>query len=144
MADRKYEGGAEETYQKGLQNMDQYDRDLNPDGLAGRNVDMQGPHPETDNPPTAYDVKEIHNKLQGFEDDELRSIPIMPEGSRLEQGAVYIDLMQDQPREFKAMGDMTAGRNNAYVPKANVDYVLWNRLIGVQNPERLDQADERP
>jgi len=26
------------------------------------------------------------------------------------------------------------------VPKANVDYVLWNRLSGVQIPERLDEA----
>ncbi|MBD2247419.1 hypothetical protein [Nostoc sp. FACHB-888] len=41
-----------------------------------------------------------------------------------------------------AMGGMEAGSNNWYVPKTEVSYQLWNRLIGVQNPERLDQASE--
>jgi hypothetical protein len=39
------------------------------------------------------------------------------------------------------MGDMVAGASNYYVPKDNIDYTLWNRLIGVTNPERLDIAD---
>ena len=29
-----------------------------------------------------------------------------------------------------------------YVPKTEVDYRLWNRLIGVDNPERLGEADD--
>jgi hypothetical protein len=36
--------------------------------------------------------------------------------------------------------DMTASSENWYVPKSGVDYELWNRLIGIQNPERLYQA----
>ena len=33
---------------------------------------------------------------------------------------------------------MEATANHWYVPKTEVGYVLWNRLTGVQNPERLD------
>jgi hypothetical protein len=38
---------------------------------------------------------------------------------------------------------MVAELDHYYVPKKLVDYVLWNRLIGVDNPERVQQADER-
>jgi len=37
---------------------------------------------------------------------------------------------------------MVATKHNWYVPKASVDYQLWNLLIGVQEPERLGLADE--
>ena len=32
---------------------------------------------------------------------------------------------------------MVATKEHWYVPKAAVDYELWNRLIGVSDPERL-------
>jgi hypothetical protein len=38
---------------------------------------------------------------------------------------------------------MVAERGRWYVPKASVDYQLWNALIGITNPERLGQAAER-
>jgi hypothetical protein len=75
-------------------------------------------------------------------DDELKPIPIVPPGTRLEQGATYVDLQDPRLDEFTATGDMAAGPNNWYVPKSDVDYQLWNRLIGVVNPERLGEADE--
>ena len=93
-------------------------------------------HPERNNPPTAYDVKEAHRRLQGFTDDELTQLPILPPGSRLEQGATYVDLRDPERKEFKATGNMEAGRDNWYVPKANVDYGLWNRLTGATPPQR--------
>jgi hypothetical protein len=37
---------------------------------------------------------------------------------------------------------MQAGANDRYVPKSEVDYQLWNRLIGIDNPERLGEADD--
>ncbi len=61
---------------------------------------------------------------------------------RLEQGAKYIDLNDPERKEFTAMGAMSASRNNWYVPKTEVDYMLWNRLTEVQNPERLGEASE--
>jgi hypothetical protein len=136
-------GSAERTHEPWELQPDEYQQDLNPDGGAGLNVDLRGPHPEkSPNLRTAYDLKEVHRRMQGFTDDELKAIPVMPQGSRLEQGATYIDLSSDHPQEFTAMGGMRAEGNNCYVPKTEVDYVLWNRLIGVDNPERLNQADD--
>lgn len=86
---------------------------------------------------TAYDIKDVHRMLEGITDDGLKAIPVLWEGARLEQGATYIDLRDPQRREFKATGDMVATHEHWYVPKDAVDYELWNRLIGITNPERL-------
>jgi hypothetical protein len=133
---------AEETYQPGEQNLDQYDRDLGPNGMAGRNVPGQGPNPARDGSArTAYDVKAVHKRLNNLTDDELKAIQILPEGTRLQQGATYINLLGDR-REITATGDMSAEKGTAYVPKDSVDYQFWNRLIGITNPERLGEAGE--
>jgi hypothetical protein len=64
-----------------------------PDAAVGQNYGLVGPHPEKeDGHPTAHDIKEIHRQLQEYTDDELRQIPVLPRGSRLEQGKTYIDL----------------------------------------------------
>ena len=46
-------------------------------------------------------------------------------------------------QEFTALGSMEAGTDDWYVAKDAVDYQLWNRLIGIENPERLGEADNR-
>jgi len=125
----------EETYQPDAQPQDDFDRDLHPAAQAGINVAGVGPDYE-DTARTAYDVKAAHRNLQGLADDELKSISVLPHGARLRQGAIYIDLRDPDCRELKATGEMTAGADNLYVPKDEVDYQLWNRLIGVQTPER--------
>jgi len=38
--------------------------------------------------------------------------------------------------EFTAEGKEEAGEADYIVPKKEVDYQLWNRLIGVSDPER--------
>lgn len=51
--------------------------------------------------------------------------------------------MKSQERkEFTAMGVMEVGPKNQYVPKTEVDYQLWNRLKGVQNPERIEETNQ--
>ncbi len=72
----------------GEQHPEPWRSDLNPDAMAGMNVGTAGPHPELD-ARTAYDIKRIHRQLQEFPDDELKRIPVLPPGSRLEQGATY-------------------------------------------------------
>ncbi|HEX6511421.1 MAG TPA: hypothetical protein VF157_03920 [Chloroflexota bacterium] len=42
--------------------------------------------------------------------------------------------------DFTATGHMEAEPGGWFVRKDSVDYQLWNRLIGVTNPERLGQA----
>lgn len=123
------------------QQPDEWQQDLNPDQMAGQNFGLEGPHPEKE-APNASEIKEIYNQLQDYTKAELKQIPVLPPGSRLEQGAKYIDLKDPEPKEFTAMGNMEAGPDNWYVPKTEVDYQLWNRLTGVQSPERLGETGE--
>ncbi len=132
---------SEKTSRQTEQQPDEWQQDLNPNSMAGQNVGLEGPHPEKD-APNAYEIKELHSTLEGYTSDELKQIPVLPPGSRLEQGAKYVDLMDSKRKVFTAMGNMEAGPSNRYVPKTEVDYQLWNRLIGVQNPERLGEANE--
>ena len=121
---------------------DEYQADLNPNLMAGQNTGSVGDHPEKD-AQTAYDVKDVHRRMRGFSDDELKQIPVVPTGSRLEQGATYLDLLNPGQGEITAQGNMEAGSNTCYVPKSEVDYQLWNRLRGVEDPERVGQGDDR-
>jgi len=114
----------------------EYQRDLNPEAAAGINYGLVGPHPEKDNPRTAYEVKEVHRRLAEFTDDQLKQIPILPAGSRLEQDATYLDLADPDRKEFKATSGMRAEPESLLVPKSEVDYQLWNRLRGVTDPAR--------
>ena len=123
------------------QKPDEWQQDLNPNLMAGQNVGIEGPHPEKD-APNAYEIKDLHNQLEGYTSDELKQIPVLPRGSRLEQGATYVDLRDAERKQFTAMGNMEAGPSNWYVPKTEVGYELWNRLTKVQNPERLGEANE--
>src|SRR6266849_3838308 len=72
--------------------------------------------------------------------DELKNITILPAGTRLEQGAKYIDLRHLEQGEFVATSNMVADGGNAYVPKKETDYLLWNRLNQVETPARLDET----
>jgi hypothetical protein len=125
----------------GMQHPEEYRRDLNPHANEAQNLDIIGSHPEK-SARTAFDIKELHNRMRDFADADLAQIRVLPMGSRLEQGATYIDLNDPQSREFTATGEMTAGPNNYFVPKTEVHYQLWNRLIGVTNPERTGEGNE--
>ena len=130
---------AEAQFRPGEQHPEPWRTDLNPDPLAGENHG-----PATEPPPsevaTAYDLKAVHQRLAAFNDAELKAIRVLEPGTRLEQGATYIDLQQPAWKPFTALGNQRADWTNWYVAKHDLDYVLWNRLIGVDNPERLDEA----
>jgi len=130
------DGGA--TFRPGEQHPEEWRADLNPQAMAGQNVGSGGA--VSADLRTAYDIKDAHRMLEGITDIGLKQIPVLWPGTRLEQGGTYIDLHDPERREFRATGDMTASSENWYVPKDGVDYELWNRLIGIQNPERLYQA----
>jgi hypothetical protein len=129
---------------KPAQNQDEWQQDLNPQPMAGINHGLQGTHPEkAAETATAYEIKDLHRRMTDYTNDELKQIVILPTGSRLEQGAKYIDLQRPEQGEFTAMGNMTTTKENWYVPKTEIDYQLWNRLSGVQNPERIvDNTEE--
>lgn len=116
---------------------DAFQEDLHPDFEAGVNAGMQRSQ-ELDIPISANDIKQVHDWLPDFTDADLKRISVVPLGARLQQGAEYLDLADPAHRPFTAKGGMVADLDHYYVPKDSVDYVLWNRLTGVVNPERLD------
>ena len=89
---------------------------------------------------SADELKSMHAILADLTDDELKNITILPAGTRLEQGAKYIDLRHLEQGEFVATSNMVADGGNAYVPKKETDYLLWNRLNQVETPARLDET----
>ncbi|MGF1495453.1 MAG: hypothetical protein ACFB8W_01330 [Elainellaceae cyanobacterium] len=123
------------------QQNDQWQKDLNPNPGAGQNIGPSGEQPGRFER-TARDIKELHDRLDGLSSEALDRIPILKPGTRLEQGATYINLNDPGREEFKAMGDMVADETNYFVPKSEVGYVLWNELRGVQNPDRLAESRE--
>lgn len=116
---------------------DQWEKDLNPNPMAGQNHGVQS-NQEGRYDLTAEDIKELHERLEGFSNDELRKITVLKSGTRLQQGATYINLNDPLRKEFTGMADMSVEENNYIVPKSEVPYMLWNRLIGVENSERLE------
>jgi hypothetical protein len=119
---------------------DEYESDLNPQPMAGQNIGAAGAHPEK-RTRTLRDFKELHARFNQWSDGDLKQIPVMPEGSRLEQDATYVDLMAATPREFTATGNMQAGAGHRYVPKTEVPYELWNRLLGIKHVRRTGIAE---
>jgi len=133
---------SDRTPHTGYQHPEEWREDLNPHPDAGQNFGRAGAH-DDEEMQTLYDIKLLHNAFkEQFTDDELKGIPVLPQGARLRQGAIYVDLATPDRREFTASGFIEAGRDNWFVPKKLVDYQVWNRLIGVTNPERTGQADE--
>jgi hypothetical protein len=128
--------------QGGEQHPPEWREDLNPESdNAGVNHGLVGPETEPDMM-MASEIPGARDSIADLEKDDLAQLPVLRPGTRLEQGAVYVDLRANPRHEIKANASMIAGAHNWYVPKNRVDYQLWNRLIGVTNPERLGQASE--
>ena len=140
MARRARKHRVEEKPQAQRKHPDRREDDLNPDRLQGQNI---GPSSAEDsNARTAAQIKEVTELLPNFRNDELKEIPIVPRGSRLKQGAVCLDLRKPASGSFQATGEMTAGPENLYVPRAEVAYEYWNRLIETLCPDRTDTSAE--
>lgn len=105
-----------------------YQRDLNPDWMKGQNI---GQRAEEVEPGTrrASELKDVVAHLQDFTLEELREIPVLPPGARLEQGATYVNLRDPAREPFTATGDMRSGTDDWLVPKNEVAHPYWNRLI---------------
>ncbi|HEY9878064.1 MAG TPA: hypothetical protein V6D29_06385, partial [Leptolyngbyaceae cyanobacterium] len=117
---------------------DEFQRDLNPDSRAGNNVSVADEPGRFDR--SAADIKELHERLSDYTVEDLRQIPILPAGTRLKQGATYINLLDPLREEFTAMANQAADEGDYIVPKSQMPYDLWNRLTGVENPDRLDEG----
>jgi len=124
----------------GDQHPEEWRDDMNPDRMKGQ-VGVATAQSEKQ-VRTAYDIKDLHDRLNGFPDDILKQIPVLTPGMRLRQGTVYVDLNDPDAREIRATGDMMATADNYYVPKSEVDHFTWNRLLDIRTPERVGDPGE--
>lgn len=109
--------------------------DLNPDRMQGQNVGA-GAGDVNAGVTNASHVKKLTRNLEGFTKDELTQIPVLPDGARLEQGAVYVDLFDPERQPFTAEGNDVVQPGRAVVPKSETPYMYWNRLLGEDDPTR--------
>jgi len=107
---------------------DEWQQDLNPNHMAGQNIGTL--ESSEDHELTAFHLRKRGRDLRGLDDNDLKLVPVVPEGTRLQQGATYVNLADDKPREFKATANMTASAGDAYAPKDRVPYEVWNKIIG--------------
>jgi hypothetical protein len=123
---------------------DEWQRDLNPNHLSGQNIGQES-DARAASDSTAFHLRRRGAELNGLDDNELKQVPVLNEGTRLQQGATYVDLAGNACEEFTATGDMSAGPQNAYVAKDQVPYEIWNRLIGEPKPgQERPSGDEGP
>ncbi|RYX82489.1 hypothetical protein EON83_19405 [bacterium] len=120
-------------------NRDDFDRDLRQGETPTTNSSL-----DTDRLIRAYDDKELVTNLQDFNSDELKKILIVPRGTKLQQGAKYIDLNDPSRAEITASGanpltpHLEVLENQRLVPKSEIDYQLWDKLTG--KAERVTTA----
>jgi hypothetical protein len=124
----------------------EYQRGLNPNSMAGQNVGAPEVAPEVaiermDDTRTAYDIKDIHRRLAEIPNNELKDIRVLAEGSRLLQGATYLDLKDLEKGEFTATADMEVLTDSWIIAKKNVPYTIWNLFLGIDSPERISEAN---
>ena len=116
---------------------DEWQQDLNPAHMAGQNIG--GDEAGGDSGMTAFHLRKRGN-LPGdlgrgrVSDSDLKRVPVLAEGTRLQQGATYVNLAESAPREFTSTAEMSAAPGDAIAPKDRVPYEVWNRLIGEPKP----------
>jgi hypothetical protein len=86
---------------------DPWQYDLNPDHLAGQNI---GPPADelASSRATAFHLRKRGRAVGGLDDEELKQVPLMPAGSRLQKGATYVNLADESYQEFTATAEITA------------------------------------
>jgi hypothetical protein len=115
--------------------------DLNPERMEGQNIGASSKRNDS-LAPTAADIGVLAGRLTGFTRDELSQIPIVPAGTKLKQGAVYLDMRIPSPVPFTATADIMATEMNYYAPKAEIPYELWNRLIVALGPATMGEGSK--
>ncbi len=117
-----------------LKHPPEWSADLNPDFMKGQNVGTLAE--ETEPVRYASELKELRQRWQGFDLSELREIPVLLQGARLKQGATYALIGNSDLHVLRAQGGAVVQEGYYAVPKAEVPYQFWNRLINAPVRER--------
>ena len=120
---------------------DEWNRDLHRDTLPREDIGS-GATRSARVALNAETLKDLHTRLPGLTDEELKQTLIEPVGSLLREGSTYVNLRDPDLRSFTAHDGIRATENDAYVAKNSVDYLLWNRIVGVDDPRELDLPDD--
>ena len=120
-------------HQTVVKHPDAWQRDLNPNHMAGQNLGLSS-EATSESSGTAFHLRKQGWNFGDLADIELKQIPVLDAGTRLQQGARYVDLATHPPQQFTATGEMQAAAGHAYAPKDRVPYEIWNRLIGEEKP----------
>ena len=78
----------------------------------------------------AADLKQVYGLLPDWHKDEIRRLRVMPPGTRLNSGDVFLDLRNPAAGELVANGEETVGEE-LLVPKHETDYEIWNKLKAI-------------
>jgi hypothetical protein len=108
--------------------------DLTANDRAGMNQGMEEQHPEWYGRFCAS-AKELHARLADLTNNQLKQVTILPEGSRLKQGAQYLDLEHLDQGELVATAGMSVESGLQLIAKHDTDYLLWDQLAGVAQTE---------
>ena len=120
---------------------DEWSDDLNPNRMQGQNIGASS-KPSNLRPHTAAEIDVLAGRLGSFSHDELLQIPIVPVGTKLKQGAVYLDMRIPAPVPFTAIADIKATELNYYAPKAEIPYELWDRLVEALSPASMGEPSK--
>lgn len=83
--------------------------------------------------------KALHGKLDMLSGEELNRLAVLEAGASLDQGAVYLDLNDMGRGPYKAIGGTEVGRSDRIVAKRDIDYELWNRLVGQDEETEVER-----
>lgn len=89
----------------------------------------------------ASDDKKAMADVPEMSDAELDRLTILPAGTQLEQGSVYLNLAAPERRPFKAIGGQHVGQDDRIIAKKTTDYVLWDKLTGGQETPAIERPD---
>jgi hypothetical protein len=111
------------------------DHDLRPPGDADQHYG-EIPIDRVAHERTAADVNNLYPRLSQLTRDQLRSIPLLDAGTRLQEGKTYLDVRQLDKGEFFAGVGQVVRPGDEIVAKHQVDYQMWDSLSGQAEPSR--------
>ena len=76
---------------------------------------------------SAGDIKQVYDILPDWHKDEIKRLRLVPPGTRLNSGDIFIDIRNTAAGELVAHGEETVGEE-LLVPKHDTDYEIWNKL----------------
>lgn len=97
---------------------------------ADQHVGQYGELPPNTDALDAQDCKDAQSLLPNMTKDEWKRVHLVPPGMRLRTGDRYVDLRDTRRGELVATGEETANQSSLLVAKNDVDYEVWNKLLG--------------